>query len=328
MQTTRPFLLFYGENEYLRTTRIQALQAELEGYGTESFPASEPLSGLLDRAQEVPLFDAGRLLRQQDPEWLGEGASAEELERYLADPNPQTRIVVEVTGKIDGRRKVCQFLRKQGLLVSCDPPKPWELDRFLQEECQRRQMQAGPEARQAILALAGNNQSILVQEIEKLSLCLGGPGEVTVALVESLCSRSAEAGIFDFLDAFSRQDGARAMETLQDLLRMREPEVRIVHMLARQLRVMLWGRLLREQGCTDAEIVRRTGINPYAWKKTAPAAEAMETGVLKAWLYRTARLDRDIKSGKGEPARLLEAYVIGFCLQDPAGPGGADPPAQ
>lgn len=310
----RPLYLIHGENEYLRELNFSRL-LELSGREMEPEQVDEKASPetLAAYASMPSMFSGGKLLIQRNPQWLVRGDDASELLKWAADPVPGNRILLLMNGKADGRKKAFKELSKREMVIDCPLPGEWELPRWIEGRFREQGIRISKEAAGLLQARAGNSQAVLDGEIRKIILYAGKEREIGTETVELLASHSAASGIFDLMDAFSARDGKNALTHLRSLIQMREPEVKILFMLVRQLRILYQGKLLLLQGCDDSRIVRELEVNPYVWKKARGYLSGLSREMLKKYLLMAGELDMRMKTGQGDPVVLLETFVLDFC---------------
>lgn len=312
----RPLYLIHGENEFLREQHLKELIRifrDQKGLELEVFEGAAPLTEVLLSASMLSLFSQGKLILQRNPQWLKKAADADDLLEWLAHSGDDHVLVFTLDSKPDGRQKLTKTLKARDMLVDCPLLREWDLPPWIVGRFKARGKRISREAAEILLARAGSNQAVLDGEVAKICLFAGDQKEVTGDMVEQLAASSALSGIFDLLDAFSAQDGPKTLKHYRSLVQMRESEIKILFMLARQIRILYGGKLLRNAGHDDGSIVKTLGINPYVWKKARAHALRMDEGFLRQALYEAGELDHRMKTGRGRPEILMEMFLVAFC---------------
>ncbi len=305
-----------GENEYLRRKHVEdILRLRLGNRELERLDADDSLQDLIENANMLSLFGTGKIILQNNPKWIASQDDWDDLFAWLDRPTPDITIVVTSIKPLDKRKKMVKQLLLKDVLIECHPQKSWELPGWIVKRFAERKKRIDAEAVEALLALVGENESLLDNEILKLCLYARDEKAITIEMVESLSSASAEAGIFELIDALMRQDGVVCLKKLDNLIKMKEPEVKINFMLARQFRLLWQGKQLKDAGTPYAEIIKTMKVNPYVWKKTEPYVLRYDMHVLQRFFEESHQLDMDIKRGMGEPRVLLERFILDFCTQ-------------
>jgi DNA polymerase-3 subunit delta len=179
-------------------------------------------------------------------------------------------------------------------------------------------------------------------EMEKLCLYVGDAKVITEADVRASFRDMAESWIFDFTGALAAGRAASAVPLLRDLLAQGDHPLRLLAMIAREVRSLLAAR-----DCLDGPLAGQWRSNvSYAafqsqlqpllgelgaeafgnmhpfriFRYLGDAAKIPRTR-LECALIDIAELDKKFKSSRGNPAILLETFVRDLC-QPPVGRRG------
>jgi DNA polymerase-3 subunit delta len=104
--------------------------------------------------------------------------------------------------------------------------------------------------------MAGADLGVLEGEVEKLAAFAGRGGRITVATVEEVLAgrRAGETAVFGWVDAVFLRRPDEALRGLGRLLDAGEEPLRLLALLARQLRLVWSARALADRGAGLAEI--------------------------------------------------------------------------
>lgn len=311
---SKPLYVIAGENGFLRDENerelLDCIQLDRE---LEKLAENESIEALVECANMLSLFGTGKVIIQRNPIWLKKSEELDELMQWVEDPVPGITVLIIWEYKADKRKKAFKWFAKKGSMIYCDNLKSWELPAWIKKRFAARGKRIEPSTAEAILALVGDSQIILDNEIEKICLYAGARKDIPLAMVEELSSASAVAGIFDFIDTLCAKQGVACLSKLDNLLKMKEPEVKINFMIARQFRILLQGKQLKRSGVLRQDIAAKMKVNPYVWKKAEPFVERYSESILEEYFFKSQKLDWDMKSGKGEPRVLLEQLILDFC---------------
>lgn len=141
--------------------------------------------------------------------------------------------------------KVCQ---KQGEVKDFGgDSKSWELEKLASQRLDGLLKKVGLSmdsgSRSEFLNRVGYNTRLLVQEIEKLRVYVGGNGRVTVRDVREITSVGREAEAWDLLDAFGERNPVNVLATLNRMDGQKGIGIMIATMLEKRVRELL---VLRE----------------------------------------------------------------------------------
>src|SRR5690606_13469871 len=92
---------------------------------------------------------------------------------------------------------------------------------------------------QRLVEMAGTNLTLLLSELEKMSLYLGSDEEITIELIEQMTSRTLEQDAFKMLQSYLDGDVSSALSVYYDLIRQKEEPVALTALLASQIRFMV-----------------------------------------------------------------------------------------
>lgn len=185
-----------------------------------------------------------------------------------------------------------------------------------------------------VVERAGQDAASLANELDKLCLYVGSKTRIDEADVRAVVLDRAESWIFDFTSALAARDVGRALPMLRDLLSQGEPPLRILALVAREVRLLLVAR-----ECVDelGAAVWRVGMpygafqsrvlpaidgrtkeafgkaHPYALFRRFEDASKFPAPVLRRALVELGGLDSRFKSSGGDQGRSLESFVVSLC---------------
>jgi DNA polymerase-3 subunit delta len=264
------------------------------------------LAGALATARTLPMMARRRLVVGKAVDEV-KAADLEPLVDYAEDPNPATCLVL-VADKVDVRFKAFQVLKKRGYLHVFPPLRDQALAGWIRGEARARKLTIAADAAEALATAAGPDLGRLSQALDLLALYAGGKG-ITVDDVEDLVAETRERGIFELTKAIGAGNVARALALLTNMLRNREPALRIQFMLARHLRQVWRAKELAASGAGRNEIAAGVGINPYFLDDVLTPARRMSRAALERAFERLYTADVDLKSSKLDPEIALSRLV-------------------
>ena len=322
-----PIYCLTGEERYQIDRCLEALRRTIfgpdlgaAGFNLDVFDLTEKgLGPVLDAARTLPMFAKRRLVIARG---LDE-RKADELEpllAYIADPNPASCLVLTTAGKVDGRLKIFQALRKGGYLHDFAHLRDWQLPDWLAGEARRRGLKLAPDAARALAEAAGPELGRLAQCLEQAALYAGDGEPISRAHVEAVVPESRERGIFELTTAIGAGQKPQALRLLGNLLANREPALRIEFMLVRQLRQIWRAKELEAAGTPRAEMASRVGISPHFLDDVLVPAKRMTTGALIRSFALLYEADRSLKSSRVDPDIQITRLVASLCDQSAGAP--------
>ncbi|HXU64680.1 MAG TPA: DNA polymerase III subunit delta [Polyangia bacterium] len=268
------------------------------------------LGAALATARTLPMMAKRRLVVGKGVDEV-KAADLEPLATYAEDPNPASCLLL-LAEKVDVRFKAFQALRKRGYLHVFAPLRDREVAGWIRAEARHRKIAIAADAAEALAAVTGPDLGRLAQVLDQLALYAGGE-PISVAHVESLVAETRQRGIFELTKAIGAGNVAGALALLANMLRNREPALRIQYMLARHLRQVWRAKELAAAGAPRGEIAGAVGINPYFLDDILVPAKRMTRASLAGAFERLFQADVDLKSSKLDPdvalARLVQTLA-------------------
>lgn len=282
----------------------------LQAFNVQSFYANEAtnaasrdqlIAELLSAAQTLPMMAPRRVLlvheaerlispRKVKDDELDEPVSEkggkrkrgqtplEELEDYLASPEPLTTLVF-VAGALDKNRRLVKLLRKHAVVVDCGSlDTPAEAGRWIRARLEKDALTMDASAITLLLQATGLSLGRIRAEVEKLVLFAAGEPAVTARHVKEMVLPQSEPGEDFALGRAIWDNNARA--ALQEITAQFDAGAQAP---------MILGQIRAAAGRLKPDDRARNGLDA---------------------VFLT---DLAIKSSAGEPRFLLERLVIELC---------------
>jgi DNA polymerase-3 subunit delta len=263
------------------------------------------------------------------------------LADFLDAGMPPHAVLLFTATAIDARKRIYKRIREMGAVVefSAGRERSGALSRDAVEDLVRRMVgQCGkrlePEAHALILRRAGRDPAVLAMELEKVCLYVGEQPTIPATAVRAVFRDMAESWIFDFTSALAGGQLSQAFPLLRGLLAQGEPPLRLLAMVARELRLLLAARECLDDALAgrwrpevtfsvfqarllphlDAATREAFGnVHPFVLYRRFQDAARVGDGTLRHALIRLSDIDLQLKSSRSNPAMLLEAFVLDWC---------------
>jgi DNA polymerase-3 subunit delta len=239
-------------------------------------------------------------------------AEQDAIAAYIEAPSPSTCFVVTAT-KLDGRTKLPRVAKKAGVLYAADPPKGAAIAQFASQEARSRGHAMDAIAVQALVDAIGEDLSAIDDAIERLSLFVGAGKPIDLVSVEACVTRVRADTIWALVDAVSGRQEGRALTAVASLLAEREPPLRVLAMLARQLRMLAKMREALARGLRGADAAVAAGAPPFKADELSRAARGFGPDALDRAFQAIARTDRNLKGSKVPDDVVLVRTVSELC---------------
>ena len=325
LQKQRLFLVL-GEEDCLRDQAIETIRAHgaLRSKGASAGDvrsngddfSCDVLYGdetnaqeILARAQEVPFFSTHQvvLLKWADKLPTKEG---EALVPYFAAPSDSTTMIVSA-GKLDGRLKWVQALKKQAVVVNCAPLYENQRLGWVRQEAARVGIGLDAEAAGLLKELAGEGLYVVRRELEKLSLYVSTKETVNAHDVVAVQGAEPGASVFDLSGAIIHGKVSQALLILEKTLESGEAPLRILGALLWQYR-RLWKAkdgLSRRVG--EAAVAKSLGITPFRQGEFFAMVRRVPLAHFPEAFQAFSVTDRALKgAAAASPHRIMHALIM------------------
>jgi DNA polymerase-3 subunit delta len=340
-----PVYLFLGQEGYQRRVCKEAL-LERALPGTDKFEGltqtdleNTALTDILDDARSLSLFSTDRVIWVSSaelalPRRLTASDEAEEggkpkesdLAAYLKAPTPGTVLVFECS-RFDFTGDDKPKMERVEKFYSAIPVAARvefrhftpDSSRFLAQELARKYKLklAGAELATLLEAVAGDANR-LASEIEKIALYVGSERAVTIDDLRTLVPNAARASIFELVDALGQKNRARALRSLDILVRDGEYLPLALTFLSTQFRLALAAKESRiGSGQQALALFQKLGVR--IWRERAEqifntastfSRERLEKAV--ALIYET---DKKFRDGYKDDHVIMETLVLALTAQ-------------
>ncbi|MFK7990307.1 MAG: DNA polymerase III subunit delta [Sandaracinaceae bacterium] len=297
----------------IRLLRSASLEEGTAGFNDDVFHGASSLKGqsVVSAARTLPMMAQARFVLVRDVEKMST-AEQEPLAGYVAKPSESTCLVMTAQ-KVHASSKLAKAAKKSKAWVDAKALKGASLRRFATQEAKRRGQPIGPRAAEALLDAVGDDLSAIDDALERLSLYVGSGNRIEVGDVEACVSRIAADSIWALVDSVSMRNTAGALSAAGSLLADREPALRILAMVARQLRIVARMREALASGLRGSDATAQAGAPPFKAKELTESARRFTQRDLAAAFTTLADADLALKGSKRPSERVLEEAILQLC---------------
>ncbi len=302
-------IVIHGDDTFRMRGYLKALLTRYaEKYGTEAtierFATSEH-----SWEQIAPVITGGGLFSSKKcvviEEALSNATIRDALQELIEHGVPEDcTLILMIDGAIDKRTKLGKLLLAEKHVHAYMLPEEHEMHGQITKKIEAMSATIEPQAIQLLVSLVGNNTSRMHAEVEKLVHATHG--SITQKDVASLVHVHVDDAVWEFVDSLTSKNKKRALQLLEQEFDAGAEPLYLVAMLIRQVRLLL---LLGDTQEPDASLAGMLSLHPFVVKKTRAQAHAFSVARLRGLHVALGRLDRALKSGKGEPRVLFTVLI-------------------
>jgi DNA polymerase-3 subunit delta len=314
-----PVYAIVGEEPFARAQAIQAIRRAILKDAQPDLALSQYVGSdlsdpaqLLDELRTAPFLAPRRLILVEDAEPFVARAR-EVLCTYLAKP-AATGTLALVLDKLPKNDKLGVAVRKAGLVVTCAPPREYELPRWISARARDHGKRIDGAAAKRLADSVGLNLGLLDQSLAKLALYVGGRDTIAEPDVEALVEDLPVTTIFKLTDALGNKEPARALRILDSLLAQNSEPSYIISMIRWALERLINARTLLDAGQPPEAISRALKMKPgYFLDQTLRQARRRSGPELHRGFALLLQADLDTKTSAAAPRDILEHLLIKLC---------------
>jgi DNA polymerase-3 subunit delta len=312
-----PVYVLVGTERLLIERVVDAVRKAVDSMGAPGFNV-EVFDGkgldaarVISAARTLPMIADTRLVLVRHVDAMTPTEQTN-LAEYLNDPSESTCLVATAT-KLDGRAKLAKAAKKKGVLIDAKPLRGRELREFIRAEATAREHNIAPQAIEALLDAVGDDLAAIDDAMERLSLFVGAGQRIDADAVMMCVTRIRVESIWSLVDAIGLKDRRKGIAAAQSLLDDREPPLRLLAMVARQLRIVARMREALSEGLRPQDAAKRAGAPPFKASDLTESARRFTADSLGRAFTLIAETDRALKGSKRPPDVILQDAVLELC---------------
>ena len=311
--------LFFGIEGFLvnrwKSALISAvLHEDDREMNMEVFRGRSEVSQIIDAAETIPFLAEHRLIVIEDSGLFSAGRSddAAVMTDYIKSGVAESSVLIFIEQDVDKRNKLYKAIAKDGLAAEASSPKEGDAaDWVLKLSTQNGLKMDKPLALYMIRTVTSDMQ-MMHNEIEKLAAYKGCQGEVSREDIDTICTKSLDAKIFDLMRAIGEKDVNKAQTLYRNLLTMKESPLMVLTMIARQFRYYLQCSCLSDR-MNHNEIASKLALPPFAVRGFVEQSRNFSESAMMSALESCLETDYGIKSGQIGDALGVEVLIVKIC---------------
>lgn len=315
--------LLFGQETYLLQQYKKKLKDAIAGDDTMNINVFSgkgiDVQEVRDAAMTMPFFAEKRLILIEDS-GLFKGAGDEWAE--FVKEIPESACVIfseqELERKQDGEKKLT--VDKRGKLYKAVKDKGYCCEMVKQTPAQLMQwcvrgfasngLKITRQAAEAFLDMAGDDMENIRNEMEKLICYCAEKNAVELSDVETICTERVTNRVFKMVEEASRGNAAGALEMYYDLLSLKEPGMRILFLLSRQINQLYCTAVMTASGMSRDQIAASFKLSPYIAGKLQDQTRSFRGDSLLRLLKLCVSTEQAVKSGSMNERIAVETVLV------------------
>ncbi len=317
-QALKPAYLILGDDlpkieNALKRLRARIVEQSGSDLNIEEFEAGvDSAVQVVNSANTLAFLGGTRLVLVHEAQaWLK--ADKEIVAAYLKSPAPDACLTL-VAGKLPASDLLRSAMKEHGEILEYAAPKEGQLPQWLvQEAAARLDMDLGFQEARFLVQRCGDNQQILLREVEKLQAYAGGR-RVTIDDIRVLAIPTVEASIFDLLDSVALGRGSATFTAVDDLLSLGERADVLFARISRYFQNLAKVAAMRDEGMRPEAIQVELKMKPYPVKKLMEQSALLGVDGIARRLAVLADTDGRLKGMGNLPAEMELQLCLGKLL--------------
>ncbi|MCM1307504.1 MAG: DNA polymerase III subunit delta [Butyrivibrio sp.] len=305
--------LLFGDEDYLKTTYKNRLREAICGGDAMNLSVytgkDVPVSEIADLARTMPFFAERRLIVIEDSGLFK--SSSEEMAELVREL-PDTAVIVFVESEVDKRQKLYKAVNEKGYVCEMKRQteaalRDWAVRIFGAEG--KRITRSDMER---FLERAGDDMNNIYNEAHKLISYTGDADVILARDIDAVCPQRPEDRVFDMINAMSSGKRDEAVRLYSDLLALREPPMKLLTLIARQLSTLMSVKDLCGQGKSGQEIAARLGLRPFFVGRYISQAKSFSAQSLRQAVNDCVEAETAVKTGRTEDKYAVELIILKY----------------
>lgn len=307
------FYLLYGTDKSIIKNELDKIIEKLKISDIIKYSMNDALiEDVIMDASTVSMFSNKKIIILEDAYFLCTNKSIdniEVLEEYLNKYNKDSYLVFVIAKeKVDTRKKVYKLIKKNGKIIECNKGDSNYISNYIENYVKDNGYVI--EDIKYFIEVVGTNLGNIKNELDKLFMYKLDSKKILNIDIDKVVVKNQEDEIFNLTDAVILGDTKRALELLDEFLRLSYDEIQIVSLLASQFRFLFQVKRLVNKNKRYDEIAKILEVNPYRVKFTINKLYSYTEERLIKYIKALWQVDHDIKLGLMDKRLALEMFIL------------------
>lgn len=308
--------IFHGEETYLRDKSLEDMKKLLLTGGLDDFnyhliPGKEyTLSRLHGAVNALPMMSERTMVVVTDCDI--EKGDKEGLLELLGDlPDYVCLVFVYdvVEFKLDSRGKLARLVKEKGKIVNFVRQQQDKLEKWIAMRFQALGHEISRADAGYLVFRCGDLMNTLISEIGKVG-AYAKDRRITREDIDAVSTPQLDAVIFNLTDAVAGKNFDQAFRVLGELLQMQEAPIKLLAVLAKQVRQLYTARLGAERRKNTQWLMELWGMREFQAQKLMQAGRRFSLEWYRWALLRCEAADLEMKSTGADGQEVLVNLLL------------------
>ena len=311
-----PLYFFYGEETFLIDRAVGNLKEllldkDLASFNLTVFYGRESTSrDIINAAKTLPLQGKYRLVLVKEADQLK--SSWKDFTPYFDQPVLSTCLIF-CADKMVLKSALLTSFKKQGIPVRFYHPYDRDIPGWIRTFSRDLNKKMSPDAVALLNAELDNDLQNIYNEIEKIATYVGERPVIKRDDVKQVLAPNRGVNIFTLTDCIASKDAEGALRSLRDLLGEGEYPLKILTMITRQVRLLVRGKEMVQNGCTQDDVGKTLGIRDFYLKAFMKQVRAFSLARSENYFSLLFYADWKLKSSRVDKRLLMEDLITRLC---------------
>ena len=318
MEVIKNLYLCYGKEDYMKKKYVDNIKNKIidptyEIMNLESHDGKGlGIDQIIEFSETMPFMSDRRLMIIKDSGLFKSGKKEESTKfaDYI-DKLPTTVCIVFMESEIDKRMSLYKKANKNHVVVEFKTPSDKELVAMAKKELKRYGVKMSNPVVEYFVRVVPPGMESIINEIKKLA-SYKDDGDITKEEIDMVCTQSLDVRIFELVKMLGNKDTKGVLEIYSNLLEMKESPIGILAMMARQFRMILKVKYMRQKGHANPSIVSRTGFRHFMVTECVRQSPNFTFKQLEGAIKECLEADEAIKTGMMRPELAVELILIKY----------------
>jgi len=226
--------------------------------------------------------------------------------------NPELAIVF-IEESVDKRTSEYKYLTKKAICTECTKLNEKEAAFFVVRTLNQYKIKVSDDVAKYMVNVCTEDKQTLINEFKKIVAYLNESDSLTKEVIDTICTRTLDAKIFDLMDLIVAKKKKEALNVLDDMLAQKTYIGVISSMMYKQIKqiyqIKLMEKKIKETGIS-VSIATELGMHPFVFNKLKAAATLYSIEDLEKLLLEFDEYDSSSKTGKIDIELGLKRIVL------------------